>query len=88
MLRPEKKQRIRDYRFVFGSPEGKRVLEDLRSKAKLMDVSAVELDKTLTTNGMFFNEGRRSLVLYIYKMVTSDPYMEKPTLKESNDGIS
>jgi hypothetical protein len=84
----DKKQLIRDFRFAFGSPEGKRVLEDLRHRAMMIDMSAVELDKHLNTNGVMFNEGRRSVLLYIYKMIESDPYKDRPsTVKENEDGL-
>lgn len=79
MRRPNKKQLIRDYAFVFGSPEGQRVLDDLRKKTPTFMLSGLQANPTLDTNRMMYLEGQRSVLLYIHKTMNLDPYAEIPT---------
>jgi len=64
----EYKRINRAYKAVFGTPEGKVVLDDLLSKGKLWVT-------TFTGNSQtYFNEGKRDLALYILKRTnTADP---------------
>ena len=76
LKRPDKKQLIRNYRFTFRQPEGKRVLEDLAKKVPLFKLSALQTNPALDTNTMMYQEGQRSVLLYIYKTMNLDPEAE------------
>jgi hypothetical protein len=78
-LRVNKKQLIRDYCFVFASPEGQRVLEDLKKKVPAYLLSGLQTNPRLDSNRMMYLEGQRSVLLYIFKMMNLDPYAEIPT---------
>ena len=58
----------RAYKTVFGTPEGKVVLDDILSKGSLWST-------TFTGNSQtYFNEGKRDLALYVLKRTnTADP---------------
>ena len=58
----------KDYKDIFQSAAGHRVLDDLLSKAQIWETTFTGNSKT------YFNEGRRDLGLYIFKMVNAaDP---------------
>ena len=58
-------QLIKDYKFSFGSEEGKRVLEDL---AKRCHVNVTTHDKQSSTESAFL-EGQRSVFIFLNNMV-------------------
>jgi len=60
-------QKAKDFRDVFGSPAGQRVLMELMHTAKMLR-PAVESDTAI----VHLVEGRRSLVYEILREVTSD----------------
>lgn len=76
MLTTKKKQLVTDYGLVFNSEHGKRVLADLRKKG-LIDQTAKQSNPTLDTNLGNYQDGHRSVLLYIYKMLNIDPYAER-----------
>ncbi len=57
-----------DYERVFGTPEGKRVLDDLKVSA-FFTATSYNSD----THLMAYNEGARTLVLHIENMSTPKP---------------
>lgn len=57
-----------DYQATFKSPPGKRVLKDLMQKGGMLDTSFCPQD----SHGTAFNEGARSLVLHILKIMRLD----------------
>ena len=76
MLTSKKRQPVIDYRLVFNSEHGKRVLADLRKKG-LIDQTAKQSNPTLDTNLGNYQDGHRSVILYIFKMLGTDPYAER-----------
>lgn len=60
--------RLNDYKKVFSTPEGKRVLADLAKKAGLLATNYVPNDP----HGTSYNEGARSIVLHIFKSTKTD----------------
>jgi len=59
---------IQKYKDVFGSPNGKKVLHDLMKEGHMLDTSVQIQDPYVTA----FNEGRRSMVLYIIGKLNID----------------
>lgn len=57
-----------DYQATFSTPHGKRVLMDLMKKGGMLSTSYVPKDP----HGTSFNEGQRSLVLHIQKLLKLD----------------
>ena len=58
-------QLIKDYKFSFGSEEGKRVLDDL---AKRCHVNVTTHDKQSSTESAFL-EGQRSVFIFLNNMI-------------------
>lgn len=72
-----------DYKIVFGSPEGKRVLWDLMKKSGFLDKSYVANDPHATS----FNEGARNLVLHIvHRLRINIKKLEEQITKEDENG--
>ena len=71
-----KKQLIMDFGVTFNRPEGQNTLLDLRKKCPLMD-NALDASKGIDVNKLCYLEGQRSVLLYIYKMLDTDPYDER-----------
>lgn len=70
----EKKERkqvalVRKYQKIFNSGDGKKVLYDLIRRANVLCTSFAGMDHAT----MAYNEGRRSLILYILSQIDSDP---------------
>lgn len=57
-----------DYQATFGTEHGKRVLQDLMKKGGMLDSNYVPND----SYGTAYNEGARSLVLHIIKLLKLD----------------
>jgi len=74
----EAKQLIMDYRFTFGSDEGKRVLADIERLAKF-NLSIVPLDQQgrIDPMAVMRNEGQRSVLVHIYRKLKQDPNEKK-----------
>ena len=72
-LQPDKKLELlkqlkEDYERVFGTSEGKRVLEDLQKSAFIKKTSF-----NVDTHIMAFNEGARTTVLHVMDMAMPKP---------------
>jgi len=78
-MRSKKRQLVTEYRLTFLSEYGKSVLDDLRKKCILFDRSAKEINPKLDKDLMLYLEGQRSVLLYIYKMLTIDPNADMQT---------
>ena len=77
----EKKQvkLIRTYQRLFNSDEGKQVLYDLLRRSNVLSTSFNGMDYL----SMAYNEGRRSLMLYILSRIDSDPEAMKQLMEKS-----
>lgn len=71
------KQLVVAYHNTFESPEGKKVLDDLRRKCPLMD-DTIHTANGIDVNRLLVLEGQRSVLLYIYKMLRRDPNEPAP----------
>lgn len=69
------KQLVIDYQTVFASERGKRVLADLCKRAPLL-TDSINITNGIDVNKLLVQEGRRSVVLHIYKMLGRDPNEE------------
>lgn len=81
MIWDEREQRQRDYRFVFGSEEGERVLKDLMERCFCFGSAAVKGDPHAT----YFNEGMRAVILKILQMLETNPEQYRKLYRESID---
>jgi len=74
----EAKQIILDYKYVFETDEGKRVLEHLKKKANF-HVSIVPKDNVgrLDVNELVRREGQRSVIIHIDSMLKKDPNIKR-----------
>jgi len=59
------KQLQADYKFIFGSDEGKRVLEDLRKRCHIYSTTHVQGD----SHESAYYEGQRSIVVFINNLL-------------------
>lgn len=73
-------QLIRDYKYTFGSPDGKRVLEDLKRLANY-DLVLVPLDNNgrIDSHQVMRNEGNREVVVHILRKIKTDLGKPKQT---------
>lgn len=76
------KQLIIDYQKTFNSEEGKRVLTDLRRRCPFL-TDSIAVTSGIDTNKLVYNEGQRSVLLHIYKMLRRDPNAEAPSKVKS-----
>ena len=58
-------QLIKDYQIIFGTDEGKRVLEDLKKRSHFYSTSHVKGD----SHESAFYEGQRSLVVFMDSLI-------------------
>lgn len=56
---------IKDYKIIFGSKEGKRVLDDLKKRSHFYNTTHVKGDSHETA----YCEGQRSLVVFIESLL-------------------
>lgn len=70
------KQRIMDFKIVFGSDEGKRVLKYLISQTTLSH-SSVAKGKAIDMNRVLYNEAQRAMILHIVKLIDKNPYEQR-----------
>ena len=84
-LRNEKRadpdQLVIDYRTVFGTPSGMRVLHDLEVKT-IFSRSAFPRSKPIDVNILIEQEAQRSMFVYILKQIEREP----KKVKEVNNG--
>ncbi len=78
------KEMVNDYLMVFGSESGRRVLADLTKKSGLL--KALNMETSISPNKVLVNEGRRSVLMYIYKMLSWNPYDEKQKFAVNEKG--
>ena len=71
------KQLLLDYRNTFNSPEGKRVLADLKKRCPLLS-GPLGIAKGVDVNMMLVMEGQSNIVKHIYTMLNRDPNEESP----------
>ena len=76
MIADEIKQLVMDYQGTFGTPEGKRVLEDLEKQCYANALTFVPG----SPDGTAFNEGKRYVILHIQRLVAAN----LNTIGESN----
>ena len=79
--RAEPDQLVIDYRTVFGTPSGLRVLHDLEVKT-IFSRSAFPRSKPIDVNILIEQEAQRSMFVYILKQIEREP----KKVKEVNNG--
>lgn len=72
-----RRQLIIDYRNTFESPEGQRVLADLRKLAPLL-TGKLEHRHGVDTNMLLVLEGQGNVLKHIYQRLGADPNVEPP----------
>ena len=77
-----KEQLVSDYKNTFGSPEGERVLGDLKRLANI-DFSIIPLNGNgqIDINQVMVNEGQRAVVIHILRKISVD--LDKPKQTEA-----
>jgi len=65
-----------DFCGTFGTPEGKRVLEKLRSLTTY-NKSSIRLDKEIDIDRLVYDEGQRAVIIYIDNQLSKNPNVEK-----------
>ena len=80
----KKEQLIRDYKYIFSIPEGKRVLENLKRLGNY-DLSIVPLDNNgqVDIYQVMKNEGQRAVIVHILRKIRTDFDKPKQTEAES-----
>ena len=77
----ERKDKIALYRQVFGTPPGKKVLDDLMNMAGLLDLG-VDFS---SPEGTYFLQGQRNVGLYIHELINDK--QEKKRQQEVKDEL-
>ena len=80
--RVEQEQLLIDYKEVFGSEAGKRVLKDLESKTTF-GFSIFPLQRVPDTNALYWSEAQRIMFVYILKMIHKVPVKKQ---ERTNNG--
>jgi hypothetical protein len=77
------------YQRVFRSECGPMVLEDMRKLCLTFDRSAAASNPKLDPQALAFYEGQRSVILHIYRMLKTDPFVvpKNPTSVNVNEDI-
>lgn len=70
------KQRITDFKVVFGNDAGKRVLEYLIGQTTLSH-SCVAKGKPIDMNRVLYNEAQRAMILHIVNLIGKNPYEQR-----------
>lgn len=81
-MKPNKdeKQKIIDYQQTFTPEAGKRVLDDLKKRSKvLLAIVPMGNDGKLDLGMLAYQSGQRSLLVHIYAQLRKDPYEVKQT---------
>ena len=71
------RQLLIDYKVVFESPEGKRVLADLRKRCPML-TDGISTTGGIDPNKVLVLEGQNNVLKHIYKMLRRDPNAEAP----------
>ena len=71
------RQLLIDYKVVFDSPEGKRVLADLRKRCPML-TDGISTTGGIDPNKVLVLEGQNNVLKHIYKMLRRDPNAEAP----------
>lgn len=67
------KQLVRDYKTVFSTPEGLKVLKDLTEKSILFrSVISPDPSVPVDANRVLYTEGQRSVLVYIYNKINTN----------------
>lgn len=78
-MKKDQKQRIMDFKGVFGSEAGERVLEHLISQTTTR-ISSIKPDVVIDVNRLLVEEGKRKVILYILDMMGRDPDAQRQTI--------
>ena len=78
MILGKRKQLAIDYQRTFESPEGKRVLADLRKSCPTL-TAGISVARGLDVNMLLVLEGQNNVLKHIYKMLRRDPNEEPPS---------
>jgi hypothetical protein len=78
-LRTGDKKLRQAYHNTFNTPEGQIVLRDLVSRHPLFKRGLAETNPTLDNNHTYYQEGQRSVLIHIYRLLGRDPHEEQPT---------
>ena len=75
-------QNVMDYKYVFTSPEGQRVLEDLK-RAMSFNSALIPMgvDNHIDVYEVMRNEGKRAVIIYIERKLNID--LKKPEQREA-----
>lgn len=65
------------YHNVFESPEGKKVLADLRKRCPLL-TDGINMGGGIDVHKLLVLEGQNNVLKYIYKMLGRDPNEDRP----------
>ena len=77
---------IHDYKDVFGTKAGERVLADLEHESSF-EAAAISSVGMIDTNRLIYSEARRILILYIRAKIKYKFSKDRPTkVKEKDDG--
>lgn len=71
------RQLVIDYQKVFNTPEGQRVLDDLRHRCPFL-TDSIATSGGIDVHKLLYFEGQRSVLLHIYKQLHRDPNAERP----------
>lgn len=82
-VRELRTQRLKDYRKLFSSDVGKRVLNDLIAQHYVMSSTYVRGDAL----DMAFREGQRNVILRIMSVMNYDAEKVDKMIKESNEHV-
>ena len=77
MILARRKELAIAYRNTFESPEGKRVLADLRKHAPLL-TAPLGTTAGLDVNSLLVMEGQSNILKHIYYMLRRDPNEDRP----------
>jgi hypothetical protein len=80
-MRQAKKQLVIDYQSVFGTPEGRRVLEDLKKRAPMV-TGAVSTKGGVDVNQLLIETGRADVIKTIYRILKLDPMAEREPIAQ------
>ena len=77
-----KKQLVIDYRRTFETPEGKRVLADLRKRCPLL-TAPLATASGVEVHSLLVQEGQNNILKHIYRMLSRDPNAEAQEFAEN-----
>jgi hypothetical protein len=68
---------VRDYQLTFETPEGQRVLNDLRRFCPTF-MNPIGTGKGVDVNILLVQEGQNNVLKHIYRQMRKDPNLERP----------